>query len=42
MSMKDLGDVEHIIGKQIKRAKYIEKVLDKFNVADAKLLGVPL
>ena len=52
-SMKDLGEAEHILGMRIKRdrqqytlhlsqEKYIEKVLDRFNVADAKPLGVPL
>ena len=52
-SMKDLGDAEHILGMRIKRLrdqhtlylsqeKYIEKVLDRFNMADAKPLGVPL
>ena len=52
-SMKDLGEAEHILGMRIKRdrqqytlhlsqEKYIEKVLDRFNVADAKSLGVPL
>ncbi|KAH7420656.1 hypothetical protein KP509_13G016000 [Ceratopteris richardii] len=35
-SMKDLGEAEHIL------EKYIEKVPDRFNVADAKPLGVPL
>ena len=50
-SMKDLGEAEHILGMRIKRdrqqytlhlsqEKYIEKVLDRFNVADAKPLGV--
>ncbi|MCO5613145.1 hypothetical protein L7F22_067421 [Adiantum nelumboides] len=52
-SMKDLGDAEHILGMRINRLrdqhtlylsqeKYIEKVLDRFNMADAKPLGVPL
>ena len=52
-AMKDLGDVEHILGMRIKRdrklkllflsqEKYIAKVLDRFNMADAKPLGVPL
>ena len=52
-SMKELGEVEHILGIRIKKdmqqytlhlsqEKYIEKVLDRFNVADAKPLGVPL
>ena len=52
-SMKDLGDAEHILGMRIRRQrdqhtlylsqeKYIEKVLDRFNMADAKPLGVPL
>ena len=47
--MKDLGEAKHILGMRIKRdrqqytlhlsqEKYIEKVLDRFNVADAKLL----
>ena len=51
--MKDLGDAEHILGMRIRRLrdqhtlylsqeKYIEKVLDRFNMADAKPLGVPL
>ncbi|MCO5581068.1 hypothetical protein L7F22_034944 [Adiantum nelumboides] len=50
---KDLGDAEHILGMRIKRdrklkllflsqEKYIAKVLDRFNMADAKPLGVPL
>ena len=52
-SMKDLGKAEHILGMRIKRQreqhtlylsqeKYIEKVLDRFNMVDAKPLGVPL
>lgn len=52
-AMKDLGDAEHILGMRIKRdrklkllflsqEKYIAKVLDRFNMADAKPLGVPL
>ena len=52
-SMKDLGEAEHILGMRIKwdrhqytlhlsQEKYIEKVLDRFNVAHAKPLGVPL
>ena len=51
--MKDLGDAELILGMRIKRLrdqhtlylsqeKYIEKVLGRFNMADAKPLGVPL
>ena len=51
--MKDLGEAKHILGMRIKRDRqqytlhlshewYIEKVLDRFNVADPKLLGVPL
>ncbi|MCO5554677.1 hypothetical protein L7F22_008210 [Adiantum nelumboides] len=52
-SMKDLGAAEHVLGVRIRRQrdqrilylsqeKYIEKVLDRFNMADAKPLGVPL
>ncbi len=52
-AMKDLGDAEHILGMRIKRdrklkmlflsqEKYIAKVLDRFNMAGAKSLGVPL
>ena len=52
-AMKDLGDAQHILGMRIKRdrklkllflsqEKYIAKVLDRFNMADAKPLGVPL
>ena len=52
-SMKDLGEVEHILGMRIKRQrkqhllylsqeKYIEKMLDRFNMAESKPLGVPL
>ncbi|MCO5556884.1 hypothetical protein L7F22_010438 [Adiantum nelumboides] len=51
--MKDLGAAEHVLGVRIRRQrdqrilylsqeKYIEKVLDRFNIADAKPLGVPL
>ena len=47
--MKELGEVEHILGIRIKKdmqqytlhlsqEKYIENVLDTFNVDDAKLL----
>ena len=52
-SMKDLGNAEHILGMRISRnrkdkllflsqEKYIEKVLNRFNMAEAKSLGVPL
>ena len=51
--MKDFGAAEHILGMCIKidrgqrllflsQDKYISKVLDRFNMADAKPLGVPL
>ncbi|MCO5577029.1 hypothetical protein L7F22_030851 [Adiantum nelumboides] len=53
LSMKDLGPIEHILGMRITRnrkkrllflsqGKYIKKVLERFNMADAKPLGVPL
>ncbi|MCO5606650.1 hypothetical protein L7F22_060838 [Adiantum nelumboides] len=52
-SMKDLGAAENILGMRIKRDrkkrllflsqdKYIQKVLERFHMADAKLFGVPL
>ena len=51
--MKDLGNAVHILGMRIRRQrdqhtlylsqeKYIEKVLDRFNMAKSKPLGVPL
>ena len=49
--LEDLGNAEHILGMRINRnrkdklsqEKYIEKVLNKFNMAEAKSsLGVPL
>ena len=52
-SMKDLENVEHILGMKINRKrkdkllflsqeKYIEKVLNRFNMAEVKSLRVPL
>ncbi|MCO5577282.1 hypothetical protein L7F22_031109 [Adiantum nelumboides] len=52
-SMKYLGESEHILGVRVTRQrdqhtlylsqeKYIEKVLARFNMAEAKPLGVPL
>ena len=51
--MKDLGGSEHVLGVRIRRQreqhtlylsheKYIDKVLDRFCMADAKPLGVLL
>jgi len=51
--MKDLGPAQQILGMQIMRdrknkrlllsqEKYIKKVLDKFNMKDAKPVGTPL
>ena len=52
-AMKDLGPAKQILGMSIRRdrgarklwvsqQKYIEKVLEKFNMKDAKPVGVPL
>ncbi|MCO5587877.1 hypothetical protein L7F22_041829 [Adiantum nelumboides] len=52
-SMKDLGAAEHLLGVRVTRQrdqrtlylsqeKYIEKVLDRFNMAEENPLGVPL
>ena len=53
LSMKDLGPAQQILGIQIMRdrknkrlwlsqEKYIKKVLDRFNMKDAKPVGTPL
>ncbi|MCO5571667.1 hypothetical protein L7F22_025414 [Adiantum nelumboides] len=52
-SMKDLGPAEHVLDMRITRSRkkhlmflsqnnYIKKVLERFNMIDAKPLGVPL
>ena len=52
-AMKDLGPAQQILGMQIMRdrknkrlwlsqEKYIKKVLDRFNMKDAKPVGTPL
>lgn len=52
-AMKDLGPAQHILGMRIMRdrknkrlwlsqEKYIKKLLDRFNMKDAKPIGTPL
>jgi len=49
-SMKDLGPAKKILGMRINREKllkisqveYVEKVLKRFNMSDAKPVNIPL